>query len=102
MTQATVAGEIHQALDVHRGFATKITLDREVGVDRFADLQDFGVRQVLYATAVIDAELVGDLESLGTTDTMDVGERDDNALVGRDVYPGNTSHLNLHAPQGAP
>jgi hypothetical protein len=31
---------------------------------------------------------------------VNVGERDDNALVGGDVYPGNTSHLILHAPQG--
>jgi hypothetical protein len=49
---------------------------------------------------VIYAKLVGDLHSLGPADTVNIGERDDNALVVGDVYPGNTSHLNLHAPQG--
>ena len=69
------------------------------GIDGFADLQDFGVRQVLNAAGVVDAELVGNFDGLGATDTMDIRKRDDNALVGGDIYPGNTSHLNLHAPQ---
>jgi hypothetical protein len=32
---------------------------------------------------------------------MNVGERNDYALVGGDIDPGNTSHLILHAPQKA-
>ena len=27
MTKAAIAGQVHQALDVHRGFATKIAFD---------------------------------------------------------------------------
>jgi hypothetical protein len=49
---------------------------------------------------MIDAQLVGDLLRLVGTGTMDVRQRDDHTLVGGDVYPGNTSHLVLHAPQG--
>src|SRR5690606_32281993 len=43
---------------------------------------------------------IGDLHRRGRADTMNVGERDNHALVGGDVHPGNTSHLVLHAPQG--
>jgi hypothetical protein len=46
-------------------FAAKITLDGVVGVDRFADLQHFRRRKILHATAVIDAQLVGDFDGLG-------------------------------------
>src|SRR3546814_7721199 len=60
MTQAAIAGEVHQALDVHRRVAAKVALDRVVGVQRFADLEDFGVRQVLNAAAMVDAQLVGE------------------------------------------
>ncbi|MEL6877212.1 MAG: SCO family protein [Pseudomonadota bacterium] len=31
---------------------------------------------------------------------MNICERDNNTLICGDVYPGNTSHLILHAPQG--
>jgi hypothetical protein len=35
-----------------------------------------------------------------STNSVNVGQRDNHALVGGDIYPGNTSHLILHAPQG--
>jgi hypothetical protein len=101
MTQAAIAGQIHQTLDVHRGFAAKIALNRMITIDRFADLQDFLVRQVVHTAGVIDTDLVDNLASLERADTVNVGERDQNALVGGDIYPGNTSHLILHAPQDA-
>jgi hypothetical protein len=63
-------------------------------------MQDFLVGKVLDPAGMVDPELVGDvLGGLGA-DAVDVGERNDHALVGGDVDPGNTSHLNLHAPQG--
>ena len=65
MTQAAVAGEVHQPLDVHRGLATKIALDGMVGVDGFADLQDFLVGQILDATLRRDAQLFDKLLGLG-------------------------------------
>src|SRR5690606_21418160 len=102
MTQAAIAGEVHEALDVHRRVAAKVTLDRVVGVDGLTDLQDFGVRQVLDTTAVVNAQLVGDVDRGLATDAVDVGERDDYALVGREIDTRDTSHCKLSpAPQGA-
>ena len=61
-------------------------------VDRFADVQHFLVGQVLDALFRRDAELLGDLLGLRAADTVNVGQRDFDALVGGDVDPGNTSH----------
>jgi hypothetical protein len=83
MTKAAIAGEVHQTLDVHRRGAAKIAFDGVTGVDRFADLQDFGVRKILHAACMIDSQLVGNFDRLGATDAMDVGERNDYALVSR-------------------
>ena len=38
MAQTTVATEIHQTLDVHRGFAAQIAFNRDVRINVFADL----------------------------------------------------------------
>src|SRR5918993_246649 len=90
--EATVAGEVHQSLDVHRRLTPEVALDIVVGVDRLADVQDFLVGQVLDALFGPDAKLLGNLPGLAPADSVDVGERDLDALVGRDIYTGNTSH----------
>src|SRR5215813_6445693 len=46
MTQAPVAAEIHQPLDVHRDFAPEIAFDDIVAVDDLANLDDFVFGQV--------------------------------------------------------
>jgi hypothetical protein len=43
MTQAAVAAQIHQTLDVHRGVAAKVAFHHIIAVNRLANLQDFGV-----------------------------------------------------------
>ena len=45
MTQAAVAAQIHQSLDVHGNFAPQIALDAELTVDQFADAQHFPHRR---------------------------------------------------------
>ena len=47
VTQAAIAAQIHQPLDVHRHFAAQIAFDEIVAVDRFADLDDLGVGQIV-------------------------------------------------------
>ena len=103
MAKPAVAGEVHQPLDVHRGLAAKVALDRVILVDRFADVQDFLVREVLDALLRRNAELLGDLLGLRAANSVDVGQRDFDALVGGDVDPGNTSHsLPFFKLHGAP
>ena len=40
------------------------------------------------------------IDGPGAADSVNIGKRNDYALVGGDIDPGNTSHLLLHAPQG--
>src|SRR5436309_2692811 len=55
MTQAAIAAEVHQTLDVDADFATQVALDEIVAVDHFANLKHLGV------TELIDATIRGDL-----------------------------------------
>ena len=106
MTKPTIAGEVHQPLDVHRGFAAKITFDIMVLVDLLADVEHFLVGEVLDALFRRNAELRDDVLGRRAADSVDVGKRDFHALVGGDVHPGNTSHLlpffQLHEAPAAP
>jgi hypothetical protein len=92
VAQATVAGEVHKTLDVHRHCPAKIAFYGVIGIDGFADLQDFGIRKVLHTAAMINFKLIRDFDRFGATDSVNVGKRDDHALVGWDVHPGDTCH----------
>jgi hypothetical protein len=96
VTQAAIAGQVHQTLDVHRGLATKIALNRIVTVDSFADLQNFGIGQLINPASIFDADLAYNFLSLGLTNAMNVLKRDYDALIGRYIDACNTGHaLNL-------
>src|SRR3954464_12077987 len=92
MAQAAVAAEVHQSLDVHRHFAAQVALDLVVAVDRFADLQHFGVGELVDATLGRNADLIDDLLGELLADAVNVLKRDHNALVGRYVDARDTSH----------
>src|SRR2546430_2289799 len=90
MTQAAIAAEVHQTLDVDAGLAAQIALDEIVAVDHFADLQHFLVGELADAAIQGDLHLLDDLGRILLADAVDVLERDQDALVGRDVPTGNT------------
>src|SRR5260221_12184306 len=85
-------GEVHQLLDVHRGVGAKVALDAIVAVDRLADVQHFLVGEILDSLFRRNAELLSDLLGRRPADSVDVGQRDLDALVGGDVDPRNSSH----------
>ncbi|SIT55332.1 hypothetical protein BQ8794_210025 [Mesorhizobium prunaredense] len=95
MTQAAIAAEVHEPLDVHRHFAAQIALDLVVAVDRLADLQHFRVGQLVDAALGRDADLVDDLLGEALANAVNVLKRNDDALVGRNVDAGYTSHVLL-------
>src|SRR6187549_25518 len=61
MTQAAIAAEVHQTLDVDADLTTKIALDQIVAVDHFADLQNFLVAELADAALNGDFHLFDDL-----------------------------------------
>src|SRR5262245_43406698 len=85
MAKPAIAGQSHQPLDVHRHLAPKITFDDIIGVDGLADLENFLIGEVLHTPRRGDAELGRYLSGLGPANAMDVGKRDFDALVGRDI-----------------
>src|SRR5258708_9706331 len=92
MTQAAIAAEIHQTLDVHAGLATQIAFDQIVAVDHFTDLQHFLIAQLRHAAVIGNLDLLQDVGRVLLADAMDVLKRDQNGLVGRDIHAGNTGH----------
>jgi hypothetical protein len=95
VTQAAVAAEIHQALDIHSNFATEVALDDVVAVDRLADLQHLGVRQLVDAALGRDANPLADLLGKLGPDAMDVLKRNQNALLRRDIHTSYAGHFRL-------
>ena len=85
VSQAPIAAEVHQPLDVHRHFASQISLDHVLAVDHLADLQDLLVGQLRHPPGVGDSDLCHDFLGLGGPDSMDVLQRNNDALVGRDI-----------------
>src|SRR5690606_30493896 len=72
MAQAAVAAEVHQALDVHRDLAAQIALDLIVAVDGLADLQHFGVGELVDAALQRNADLLDDLGRELRADAVDI------------------------------
>ena len=65
MAQATVAAEVHQALDVHGHLATQIAFDPIVAIDGLADLQNLSVGELVHAALGRDPHLLGDFLGFG-------------------------------------
>src|SRR6185312_1020465 len=93
VTQAAIAPQIHQALDVHRHIAAKITLHQIIAIDDFADLNDLGFGQIAHAARRIDTQLGDDLVGDMRPDSMNVAKADFDSLLGRDIDAGDTCHL---------
>ena len=92
MTEATVAADVHQALDVHRGLAAQVTFDGELS-DLIADLLEVRVGQVLHLLGIGDPRRFADLASARAADAEDRGQADFRMLVRGDVDASNTCHL---------
>ena len=70
MAEASVAADVHQALDVHRGFATQVTFDGELR-DLVANLFEIAVRKILDLLGVSDFASFTDLACAGATNALD-------------------------------
>src|SRR6476620_1565274 len=92
MTEAAVAADVHEALDVHRGFTTQITLNGEQA-DLLANLFEFGVRQILDLFCIGDVACLANLASTGATDAKNCSQADFGVLLRRNVDTSDTSHV---------
>src|SRR5512139_1538729 len=91
MTEAAIAAEVHQTLDVHGDFTAQVALYRELS-HAFTQTLDFGLGQILDLRGLSNASRLADLAGRGPADTINGGQRDDRVLMIRDINPSNTGH----------
>ena len=76
MAEATIAADVHQTLDVHRGFAAQVTFNGEL-LDLLANFFQIAVRQILDLLGVSDTSCFADLASAGATNAQNGGQTED-------------------------
>src|SRR5262245_25981113 len=93
--QPAVAAEVHQPLDVELHLAPEVALHQVIAVDHLADVQHFLVGELRDPALARDPDLLHDFPGFGRADSMDVLQRDNNALVGGNVDASNTGQSRL-------
>ena len=102
VTEATVAADLHQTLDILSRLATKVALDGIVCIDVVTQFDNFLFREVTHTRVRINAGLLANLLCTGGTDSLDVRQTNLNALFAWKVDTENTRQcitpiLNLDA-----
>jgi hypothetical protein len=92
VTETTVATNVHQALDVHRGFAAQVTFDGEL-TNLVANFLQIGVGQVLHLFGVFNAACLANLAGAGATDTKNGSQANFSMFVRRNVDASDTCHF---------
>src|SRR6056297_900779 len=92
VAQAPVTTEVHQALDIHADFASKIAFDAECG-DGVTQLFLVGFGQIPNLHLRGDRALLAYLERAGATNAVNLGQCDPGMLVGLQINSCNTSHF---------
>src|SRR5438552_18075755 len=92
MTQAAVAAEVHQPLDVERDLAAQVAFDLVALLERLADAVDLVVGQVLGPARRIDLGRGADLPRARVADAVEVGERDLDLLLAGKIDSCNSRH----------
>ena len=93
MTDATVAADFNQALDIERHFTAKITFDLQVMLNILTQFADFGLGEILYPCVGINADFREHFLRSGQADALDVGQADLNALFSGQVNTCNACHF---------
>ena len=81
MTDASVAADLRETLDVHGDFSAEITFDHVILSDNFAEFLDFFISQIPASGIGIDARLLDDLCCRGTADAINAGQANLNTLI---------------------
>ena len=95
MTQAAIAADFAQALDVQSGLTAQVAFDG-VGLDGVTQLLLVCVGQILYTGVGVDTSLRQDVLSALSANTVDISESDLDSLILRQVNTGNTCHNLKH------
>ena len=96
MTDAAVAADLGQALNVHRHVAAQVALNSVLVADNLTQLGLIVLGEVLHAGVRVDPGLGQDLVGAGAPNAVDISEADLDSLLSGQINAGNTSHLLQH------
>ena len=92
MTQAAVAADLAEALDVHSGLAAQVALDEVVMLNGVTELSLLLLGQVLHPGVGVDAGLGQHLGGPAGSDAVDIGQSNFDPLVAGKINTRNTCH----------
>jgi hypothetical protein len=92
VTDATVAADVHEALDVHRDFGAERSLDAKILFDRLTQTVDVRVIQIANTLFGVDAGRSEYPAGGRATDAEDLGQADLDLLLTRKINARNTRH----------
>src|SRR5262249_1710730 len=95
MSHATITADVDQALDVQLDLAAQIALDAIFAVQDLADPPNLLLGQVAHSDVRVDVGFLENVKPIRVADTKDIGDRNLDLLVTRDVNPSNTCHTAL-------
>jgi hypothetical protein len=95
VSQAAVAADLHKSLDVRADFSAEIALHTIVPRDDLPQADNFVLSQVPDARIRINARLNQYVIARRTSDAIDVGQTDLNALLTWQVDSSYSCHLHL-------
>jgi len=91
VTNAACASNVHQSLDVHLDFRTKLTFNADTR-DDLANFSDLVVRPILDALVFRDSGLSENVRSSGASNAVDVSQGNYSSFVAGDIDTGDTCH----------
>ncbi len=93
MTNAAIATDFHQSLDIETDFSFEVAFDVQMLFDVITNETDLIFTQILDANIGIDAGLFQNLLRSCKADTIDVGKSVFNSLVARKIHAGDSCHF---------
>jgi hypothetical protein len=93
MTEATVAADVHQTLDVHRRFAAQVTFDGEQS-DLVTDFFQVTVSQVFDFFGIGNLAGFANFASARAANAKNSSQADFSMLLRRNIDTSDTSHIN--------
>ena len=92
VTQATVATDVHETLDVHRNFAAQVAFHFVALFEFLTDFVQFFSGEIIDAASPVDARSVKNFQGRYTADAVDVSQRDVRALASGQVNTSYSGH----------
>ena len=90
VANATIATDIHQALDVQLNLGTEVSLYLVFSTDDFTDLSGLVIGPILYFKISVNSGLIQNLSRTTTAYTIDIGQSDFASLVLRQIDTNNS------------